>query len=151
MIRTIVLGAVGAAVVGGTGVAAVAASGSSTPPPAPASAAAGRHHHPLARGVLKRMVHGSVVVRGKGGSFVTVDFGRGTVAAVSPTALAVHTADGKTLTFTLDTATKYRVRSGGSGHAGSQSDIKKGDRVVVLGPAASATARPVAKRVIDLG
>ena len=148
MIRTIVLGAVGAAVVGGTGVAAVATSGSSSPTPRPATAG---QHHPFARAVLKRMVHGSVVVRGKDGAFVTVDFGRGTVAAVSPSALAVHTADGKTLTFALTSATKYRVRSGGSGHPGSLSDIKKGEQVVVLGPQASAGAEPVAKRVIELG
>jgi hypothetical protein len=153
MLRTIVIGTVGAAVVGGTGAGALALSDSPVAStPASSSSATGAHAHPrLWRAIAKRAVHGSVVLRDRDGHFVTVDFGRGTVTSVSATSLSVKTADGTPLTFTLDSGTKYRERSNGKGTAGSASDITSGDTVVVFGRAAGGSSAPVAKRVIELG
>lgn len=158
MLRTIVIGAVGAAVVGGTGAGALALS-SSPSPATPASSAtstsAPAHAKTARRAVLKaiarRAVHGSVVVRGRDGRFVTVDFGRGTVKSIAPTSLTVSTADGQSLTFTLNSSTKYHERTNGKGTKTTYSAVHGGDTVIVVGRASSSSATPTASQVLDLG
>lgn len=157
MLRTIVIGAVGAAVVSGTGAGALALSSSPSPAtPSSSSTSAATHsgkaqRRAVLKAIARRAVHGSVVVRGRDGAFVTVDFGRGTVQALSPTSLTVSTADGQSLTFTLNSSTKYHERTNGKGEKTTYSAVHNGDTVLVVGRAASATATPAAAQVLDLG
>jgi hypothetical protein len=98
-------------------------------------------------GVLGRVVHGDLVVRGKQGAFEKVTIDKGTVVSVSDSSLTVKRPDGVSVTVKLTPDTK---RSG---------EVKAGDRVMVLSrdgtalrvravnakaPAASASARAAA-------
>jgi hypothetical protein len=148
-----VAGVTVAAVVGGGTAAAVAASsGSSSTNGSGSQASAHRHKHPRLVRHLVRGVHGQVVTHGKNG-YVTHSAVRGTVSAVSATAITVQAADGYRQTFTINKDTRVRERptSGtGKGRPGTISDVKSGDRVGVLGKKAEhSTARSTATVVID--
>lgn len=166
MLRTIVVTAVGTAVLAGTGVAALAASNSpgqpgsgstsSSAPAQPGTAAAHKKHakRALWEAAAKRAVQGDVVVKGKDGSFTTVEFARGTATlspASTPTSVSVRTADGQTVTFTLNAATKYHVRADKKTTKGSVSSLHSGDSVVVVGKAPLGTGTVTATQVLDLG
>lgn len=103
--RTKVLVGTGVAVValGGTG-AGVALADSSTPAPPSSStpAPAPKKHH----GLLTRVDHGEVTLKGK--KHRVLDVQRGQVQAVSPTSITVKSDDGFTATYTVDQDTKVK-------------------------------------------
>jgi cytoskeletal protein RodZ len=168
--KLIITGAAAAAIVG-SGTAALAVTGPS-PSPTPASSSTRSTGHPsgtatsgtatsgtgtsdrhqdrraAARAFLTHAVRAQVVTKGKDGTFVTHDYARGMVKAVSPTLLVVHTADGTDESFSVGTGTKVRVRTAGKGSAGSIGDVHPGDTVVVAG---TGTGTPVAAHVLDVG
>jgi hypothetical protein len=151
-----------AAVILGAGTAALAASGPdatggtgstsapATSTPAPGNNTAGRRRH-VERALVRHAVHGSIVTQGKNG-YVRHTGIRGTITAVSPTALTVKATDGTTQTFVLMKATKVRERTPGQakGSPGTISQLKTGDDVGVLGRGPeSATGVPSAAFVVD--
>lgn len=77
------------------------------------------HHHGLG-------MHGERTVKGKDGKTVVQEWQAGTVTAVGGTTVTVKSADGFTMTWTLDSATKVRA-----GAAGATSKV--GDKVLVEG------------------
>jgi hypothetical protein len=98
------------------------------------------------RDLARRSVHGELVTRGKGDTFVTHDFIRGTVTSVSATALTVRAADNTSESFVVGKDTTVRSRSA---HAKTViSDVHAGDRVIVLG---TGSATRTATHVLDLG
>jgi hypothetical protein len=143
MIKKIAIGAAIVAGVVGIGTAAMATSGSlgttagsGTAASAVSGAASARH--PGLRALAGRGVHGQVVTKDKDGSgFVTHDFVRGDVTAVSPTSISVKAADGVTEQFVVNSSTKVRVRTNGKGAAGAIGDVKTGDKVLVVGTGAT--------------
>jgi preprotein translocase subunit YajC len=148
MFRRVLVGGVTAAAILGAGGTALALTGSDGPTGSGTSShdhAAGRGGHGKAR-LLKRLQHAEIVTKhGKG--FVTHELIRGTVTAVSPSSITVQAADKTTETFTVNAATKVRVRSGGKGAAASIARVAKGDRVFVAGVGAGT---PVARHVVDV-
>jgi hypothetical protein len=130
-------GAAAAAVLGAGGVAMAASGGN--PSTAPSTAAATTKGH--ADKALRRAVHGTFVTRGKGGTFVTHELARGTVAAVSAGSITVRSADGSSETFVVDSHTKVRTHpKGAAGAASSISAVKSGDTVEAVGKGTPATA-----------
>ncbi len=111
-------GAGGTAAVGGT-----AATGGTTK--------AGRH--PGLAKLAARSVHAQLVTRSKDGTFVTHDEIRGEVTAVSGASVTVKAADGTGESFSVTSATVVRIRAAGKGVAGSISQVKVGDTVIVVG------------------
>jgi len=153
MLKKIVIAGSAAAVVLGAGTAALAASGSSPSPSASSSAAAkapgkaGKAAH-AKRDVLRRALHATWVTRdGKGStSFVTHDAIRGSVTAVSATSITVKAADNVSQTYAVTSTTKVHSRADGKGKAGSISEVKTGDKVLVAG---TGTSDLTATRVLD--
>lgn len=130
-------GVAAAAVVGTAGVAAAAGSSGGRSPqvelaavssPAPTvsgspSVKAGERRAKHAWAVrLGRGLHGEFVAKGKDGKFVTVVTVRGTVTAVSPTAVTFKAEDGYTTTFTVGSGTKVRGKD-----VDAIADVKVGD------------------------
>lgn len=151
-------GATAAVILGGATVALAAPGGSSgtsshalgstgsaqpgsTSRPGPAKAG----HRGLVE--LRRVVHGQVVTRGKGGAFVTHDIIRGQVTTVSPTSIGVSAADGTTEAFTVNSKTRVATRTDGKASASSIGQVKVGDRVAVRG---TGTRSFTARRVVDI-
>ncbi len=147
-------GAVGAAILGAGGIA-MAASGptdstsasasatpSSTPPSTSPTTATGRRAHHPRLNALRRTVHGTVVTRAKDGTFVTHEVARGTVGAITPTSITVHSADNSDETFVVNSATKVHTHTAGTkgSPASSISTVKTGDNVLVVGKGTPATA-----------
>lgn len=139
MLKKIVIAGSAAAVVLGAGTAALAASGSNSPsaPPSSSTAAgAGKAKAAHAkRSELRRALHASWVTRdGKNStSFVTHDAIRGQVTAVSATSITVKAADNVSETYAVNSSTKVHSRADGKGKAGTISEVKSGDTVIVLG------------------
>ena len=79
------------------------------------------------RGLLAHLEHGQLTLRVKGGDR-TVDLQRGTVSAVTPTSISVTSPDNFPGTYTVDSSTKVRTRSG----LVSFSSVHKGDTVFVV-------------------
>ncbi|NUP50201.1 MAG: hypothetical protein HOW97_23260 [Catenulispora sp.] len=79
---------------------------------------AGRHH--------RLGMHGERTVKGKDGKTVVQEWQAGTVTAVSGHTVTVKSADGFTMTWTLDSATKMRAGTTGA-------TAKVGDKVLVEG------------------
>ncbi|NUS57482.1 MAG: hypothetical protein HOV66_21895 [Streptomycetaceae bacterium] len=77
------------------------------------------HHHRLG-------MHGERTVKGKDGKTVVHEWQSGTVTAVSGNTVTVKSADGFTLTWTVDSATKVHA-----GPAGAKAKV--GDKVLVEG------------------
>jgi hypothetical protein len=80
------------------------------------------------RRIAARSVHGSVTVK-KGTSFVTREWQRGEVTAVSGTTLTVKSKDGTTWTWRADP--KLKVTR--DGKKAAESVIKSGDTVAIAG------------------
>jgi hypothetical protein len=125
-------GFIGAGVAGGLTYAAVstpavpssdvdAAVDNATSAAQPAARGLGR------RGMLARLEHGQLTLRVKSGDR-TVDLQRGTVTAVSPTAISVTSPDKFHGDYTVSSATKVRT---GAGLAGI-SAVHQGDTVLVV-------------------
>jgi hypothetical protein len=148
MYRKILIGGMTAAAIVGAGSTALAFSGSGTTDGVP-QASTEVAHHPLLHGkgrILRRLVHGQLVVRSKDG-FVTHNLIVGTVTSVSPTSITVRAADKTSETFVVGADTKVRVRSSGAGSASSIDKVATGDRVLVAG---TGTSTLTAKHVIDV-
>jgi hypothetical protein len=60
-----------------------------------------------AGGILKRVVHGDLVIRGKKG-FQNVTYDRGSVTSASNDSITLHRPDGKDVTYALNGSTKYK-------------------------------------------
>jgi hypothetical protein len=139
MLKKIVIAGSAAAVVLGAGTAALAASGSNSPSSTPSSstaAGAGKAKAAHAkRSELRRALHASWVTRdGKNStSFVTHDAIRGQVTAVSATSITIKAADNVSETYAVNSSTKVHSRADGKGKAGTISEVKSGDTVIVLG------------------
>lgn len=136
MLQKIIIAGSAAAVVLGAGTAALAVSGSNSPSTPSSSAAAGKAKAGHAkRSELRRALHATWVTRdGKNStSFVTHDAIRGQVTAVSATSITVKAADNVSETYAVNGSTKVRSRADGKGKAGSISEVKSGDAVIVLG------------------
>ena len=145
--------------VGGGGAAALAASTSPSPgPTAPGTSGSegtgpeATRPAPGTEGAPGRMggrggagllgggaLHGQLTVRGSGGAYEDVLVQRGTVTAVSPTSLAVRSADGYSHTYTLNASTEI------DGKKGDTSSLAVNDTVGVLAGSDS-TARYVVER-----
>jgi hypothetical protein len=148
MYRKIAIAGATAAVIIGSGTAALATSGSATPgTPSPTSSSAPAAKDGKAHALLRHTVHGQIVTRNKDGQFVTHDFTRGDVTAVSSSAVAVKSADGKTQLYKVTSSTKIRVRTSGKGAAGKISDVHVGDTVLVTG---TGTGTPTATHLVDV-
>ena len=95
-----------------------------------APAAAGRKR---AGGVLRRVVHGDLIVRGKDG-FQNVTYDRGKEDGVSNDTLTITRPDGKQVSVKLTSDTKYRgVKDASQLQAGKQTIVlsKDGNAVTV--------------------
>ena len=103
------------------------------PASGPGSGPAGRHGGMGRRGVIAHLEHGQLTLRVKGGDR-TVDLQRGTVSAVTPTSISVTSPDSFARTYTIDSSTKVRTRSG----LASVSAVHKGDNVFVVASAGRA-------------
>lgn len=146
MLKKIVIAGSAAAVVLGAGTAALAASGSASSSPSAgssSSAAAGtgaakaKAGH-AKRSELRRALHATWVTKGKGStSYVTHDAIRGQVTAVSATSITVKAADNVSETFAVNSTTKVHTRAAGKGVAGTMSQLKAGDKVLVTGTGTS--------------
>lgn len=153
MLKKIVIAGSAAAVVLGAGTAAMAASGSSSPSPAPSSNSASstgkaaKADHGK-KDQLKRALHATWVTKaGKGSTgYVTHDAIRGSVTAVSATSITVKAADNVSETYTVNSTTKVHSRADGKGKAGTMSEVKSGDKVMVLG---TGTSSLTATHVLD--
>jgi hypothetical protein len=148
-----IAGAVGAAIVG-VGTAALATSGPTTTPgkPAPKSdhktskSADGKNH---GRNAVRHALHAQWVTPNKDGkTFVTHDAIRGSVTAVSPTSITIQSADKKSETYTVTSATKVRTRTNGKGAKATISQVHVGDKAFVIG---TGTTTLTARGILDAG
>ena len=152
MIKKIAIGGLVAAAIVGVGTAALAETGASRSAAAGVATAAaggkvggGKAERVLA-GLARRVVHGTFVTHGKDSTYVTHDIIRGTVTDVSATSITVQASDKTSEKFTVDAGTKVRIRSNGSGSAGTIAQVKSGDTVLVAG---TGTGTATANFVID--
>ncbi|MEY9963367.1 uncharacterized protein (UPF0333 family) [Streptacidiphilus sp. MAP12-16] len=126
--RGTVAGAVVLAGILAAGGATAYAATSSSPAKSTSTAAAkakAKHHRHAPRGV-----HGQVTVKnGKTGQYVTREWQRGQVTAVSGTTLTVKSADGTTWTWTADPKLKITR----DGKKTTESVLASGDTVLVEG------------------
>lgn len=127
--------AVGAIAAGGVATAATTtgSSGSNNTTTAasvaPAGTTAGKAGHHGRLGKLQgRLLHGEFTVEGKGGTPMNVAEQRGTVNAVSATAITLTSKDGFSHTYVVDSNTKVRV----DGKKGSITGVKPGQDATVL-------------------
>jgi hypothetical protein len=144
MLKKIVIAGSAAAVVLGAGTAALAASGSSSsaPPSSSSSATAGAAKAKAGhakRSELRRALHATWVTKdGKGSTtYITHDAIRGQVTAVSATSITVKAVDNVSETFAVNSSTKVHTRAAGKGVAGTMSQLKTGDKVLVAGTGTS--------------
>lgn len=133
--RSLIIGtccAAAGAAGGAIATAGAAPSGHSHPaaPSAQAKAARKAKLGPLLR-FARRAVHGDAVVHTKNG-FVTVSFGRGTVAGVTGQQLTINegTRTASYMTVTLTIPATARVRD--DGQRATLSQVKPGQRVLVV-------------------
>lgn len=83
----------------------------------------------LGGNLLKRVVRGDLVVRAKGGTFVTVHYERGKISAANATSITIACPDGTSASFALTATT--RVRS--AGHLAKIGDLAVGRNALVFG------------------
>jgi hypothetical protein len=105
------------ALLGGGAYAWAQTSDTSTSAPSNSTAPAQQQHAGKggrANGVLRRVVHGGLIVRGKNG-FQNVTYDRGTEDGVADNALTVTRPDGKKVTVKLTSDTRYRGVKDASG------------------------------------
>jgi len=77
-----------------------------------------------AAGILGRVVHGDLVVRGKDGHFENVTYDRGTLDGVSGDTLTLTRPDGKKVSVKLTSDTKFRG-------VANASELKAGKQTLV--------------------
>jgi hypothetical protein len=101
-----------AGLIAGGGAAAWARSDGSRPTLAATTAASAGSNRPAAgtraRGLLGRVIHGNLIVRGAGGNFTNVVYDRGKEKSLSGDKLTITRPDGVDVTVTLTSTTKYR-------------------------------------------
>lgn len=83
------------------------------------------------RGVLRRIVHGDLVVRGQNG-FENVTYDRGTVTDVTGSSITIKRPDNQTVTKHIDQNTKFRGVQ-------SASEVQKDKPAVVVAKGDNAT------------
>lgn len=88
----------------------------------PAPAAAGRGG--ILRHLLARSVHASIVVKSKGGGYVTLTLDRGTIQSISSTSITILRPDGVSITAPISSSTKFL--------RGTESSLAAGAKVVVV-------------------
>jgi hypothetical protein len=109
------------------------------------SARSGARGRAGARGLLGRTDHATAEVRVQG-QWVTYDLDRGTVTSVSPTAITLLRPDGQSVTFTINSSTKYgRSQSEATMATGRPAAVISKDGVAVrvrqgTGPASAGSA-----------
>jgi hypothetical protein len=157
MWKTVAIAGTAAALIGGAGTAAFAASGTDTPTPSPSSvsspaqassdgATTKADKRKVAANRLRGTVHMTWVRENKKTKvFTTHNAIRGQVTAVSATSVTIVAADKVTETFVFDSGTMVRSRTTKS--AVPISDVKVGDRVLVVG---TGTTTLTASRVVEL-
>jgi hypothetical protein len=128
------LGVIAAAGIGGTvwavasgpasATGQVPAALSSTASPVTPSTGTGARSRAGARGLLGRTDHATAEVRVQG-QWVTYDLDRGTVTSVSPTSLTLLRPDGQSVTFTINSSTRY-------GRSQSEATIATGRPAAVI-------------------
>jgi hypothetical protein len=134
-------GVLSAGLVGGIAEAATSASA----PAAPAASVTSISGHPARHakgGLLRRAVRGQVTVRTAKG-WVTFEFQRGLVTAVSGSQITVRDPQGHSVTYQVGPTTKVRRL----GAASSVAAIQVGDRVLVIADGDP----PTALRIRDAG
>ena len=139
------------------GVAAAAGTGAAAPSTG-AGTAEGKHQKgeqgKRTEGIRKtllasRVLHAEWVTKDhRTGTLVTHHAIRGTVSAVSSTAITVKAADNTTQTFAVTATTKVHVKGGKKGTPGTIGQVKVGDQAGVLG---TGTGAVTATHVIDRG
>ena len=91
---------------------------------------AARHEAARDRGaLLKRGAHGQQTVKDKSGAYVVHEWQVGRVGSVSGSTVTVTDGSGATWTWTVDSATKYRV----DGAKGALSGVHVGDTILIRG------------------
>jgi uncharacterized cupin superfamily protein len=155
MRKTIVIGALAAAALGVGGVAAAESASAATPAPASTTAAANTttgdkaHSHRDLRRMLERSVHAQwTTYDGKTKAYVDHDEIRGIVTAESATSVTIKAGDGTIETYAVTKDTKIHDKAAGKGKAGTMSEVKTGDRAVVVGTGKSSLT---ATQILDRG
>lgn len=92
--------------------------------------------------LLRRAVHGDLIVRDRSRQWVTVQYDRGTLTAKGDHSLTIRRPDGKTVTVKVDDATRYRGVDGFDA-------LQTGKPLVVVGKDGVATV--VAQRAGNAG
>ncbi|MDA8283350.1 MAG: DUF5666 domain-containing protein [Actinomycetota bacterium] len=109
--RKLAAGAIAGVTVLGGGGAALAATSATHPAVTPAGPGVHtRHRHRAGRGLFRGADHITAEVQ-RNGSWVTLDWDRGTVTAFSSGSLTVLRPDKQSVTFTITSATRFRGRS----------------------------------------
>jgi hypothetical protein len=134
----------GTTIIGSGGAALAASSSGNTPAPAPATTSSGpttgstakAHHHRSHR--LAHALHAQWVTHNKKtNADVTHDEIKGTVTAVSANSITVTASDGVTQTYTMGSGTKVHAKGDTKASPGTISQIKSGDRAIVVGTGTS--------------
>ncbi len=129
--HSMLIGVAVACAAAGAGVSAIANAGATTSTAAKSKGAHRYGRHSGARRLLLRAVHGDIVVATKSG-FRTVTFDRGLVQSVSGQQLTLNDgtkrATYKTITVTVPSSARVRD----NGHLASLSDVKPGQRAIVI-------------------
>lgn len=137
-------------------VPAALSSTASTVAPSAGTGPAARPHS-RARGLLGRTDHATVEVKVKG-QWVTYDLDRGKVTAISPTSITLLRPDGQSVTFTINSSTRYGPSQSEATIAtdrpatviskdGTALRIRQGDRQTPSGRAGSTSAGAAASSV----
>lgn len=82
--------------------------------------------------LARRVVHAELVVKGKAGTYKTVDIDRGTISALSSSSISVTRPDQAKVTEAVTSTTRF------PGKAASQ--LKAGDKVIVASSSGAAIA-----------
>lgn len=156
--KVMIASGIGAVIIGSGG-AALAATTSSSTSPSPATSStstptaskagstSGTKHHQ--RDPLRRAEHAQWVTHDKKtNTNVTHDEIRGTVTAASPTSISVKAIDGTSETYSVASTTKVHAKGDTKTSPGTISQVKVGDRAIVVGTGSSTL---VATHIIDHG
>jgi hypothetical protein len=76
------------------------------------------------KALLKRTIHAQLIVRGKSGQWVTVDFDRGKIVTISSTEITITRPDGVSVSATVTPSTSFR--------RATESQLAAGDPVVLV-------------------
>jgi hypothetical protein len=157
--KVVIASGIGALNIGSGGAALAASTSSTSPSPATSSTStpsagkaastSGPVKHHRRRDPLLRAEHAQWVTHDKKtNTNVTHDEIRGTVTAVSPTSISVKATDGTTETYSVASTSKVHAKGDTKTSPGTISQVKVGDRAIVVGTGSSTYA---ATRIIDHG